>query len=160
MGQRGDARRFLVVAVDHLPRRPARVGLPEHLVHRGQIVGPLRAVAIILGSRLPALPRIVEPVGKTYVLFRLRDVNEQLDQIGPATGQLRLILVDLVIALAPLGLACESLDPLDEHAAVPAAVKDRNFARSRQPLPEAPEESSEEHTSELQSLMRTPYAVC
>src|SRR3546814_18386314 len=44
------------------------------------------------------------------------------------------------MALAPLGLACESLDPLDEHAAVPAAVKDRNFARSRQPLPEAPEE--------------------
>src|SRR3546814_1938353 len=33
-----------------------------------------------------------------------------------------------------------SLDPLNEHAAVPAAVKDRNFARSRQPLPEAPEE--------------------
>src|SRR3546814_18976397 len=44
------------------------------------------------------------------------------------------------MALAPLGLACESLDPLDEHAAVPAAVKDRNFARSRQPPPEAPEE--------------------
>src|SRR3546814_18557306 len=77
---------------------------------------------------------------QTCALPILRDVNEQLDQIGPATGQLRLILVDLVIALAPLGLACESLDPLDEHAAVPAAVKDRNFARSRQPLPEAPEE--------------------
>src|SRR3546814_3446974 len=97
MGQRGDARRFLVVAVDHLPRRPARVGLPEHLVHRGQIVGPLRAVAIILGSRLPALPRTVEPVGQTYVLFRLRDVNDQL--------------------------------------------------------------RSEEHTSELKSLMRTSYAI-
>src|SRR3546814_9417803 len=68
---------------------------------------------------------------QTCALPILRDVNEQLDQIGPATGQLRLILVDLVIALAPLGLACESLDPLDEHAAVPAAVKDRNRSEER-----------------------------
>src|SRR3546814_15711629 len=83
---------------------------------------------------------LVEPVGEAFVLLRLGDVDEQLDQIGSAAGQLRLELVDLVITLAPFGLARETLDALDQHPAVPAPIEDGDFAVARQPLPEAPQE--------------------
>src|SRR3546814_11075388 len=66
--------------------------------------------------------------------------SDLLDQIGSAAGQLRLELVDLVITLAPFGLARETLDALDQHPAVPAPIEDGDFAVARQPLPEAPEE--------------------
>src|SRR3546814_14293931 len=91
--------RLLVVAVDHRPRRPARVRLLEHFFDRGEIILALRPVAIIFRPGLPAFPRIVEPRGEAFVLLLLRDVNEQLDEVGSAAGQLRLELVDLVIAL-------------------------------------------------------------
>src|SRR3546814_4208068 len=66
--------------------------------------------------------------------------SDLLDQIGSAAGQLRLELVDLVITLAPFGLARETLDALDQHPAVPAPIEDGDFAVARQPLPAAPEE--------------------
>src|SRR3546814_15863507 len=66
--------------------------------------------------------------------------SDLLDQIGSAAGQLRLELVDLVITLAPFGLARETLDALDQHPAVPAPIEDGDFAVARPPLPEAPEE--------------------
>src|SRR3546814_2529758 len=81
--------------------------LREHFFDRGEIILALRPVAIIFRPGLPAFPRIVEPRGEAFVLLLLRDVNEQLDEVGSAAGQLR----------------------------------------------------SEEHTSELQSLMRISYAV-
>src|SRR3546814_8440759 len=73
MGQRRDARRLLVVAVDHLPRRPARVRLREHCFDRGEIILALRPVAIIFRPGLPAFPRIVEPRGEALVLLLLRE---------------------------------------------------------------------------------------
>src|SRR3546814_16704185 len=79
--------------------------LREHFFDRGEIILALRPVAIIFRPGLPAFPRIVEPRGEAFVLLLLRDVNEQLDEVGSAAGQLRLELVDLVIALAPLGFA-------------------------------------------------------
>src|SRR3546814_10872843 len=84
MGQRGNPRRLLVVAVDHLPRRPTRVGEPEHLVHRVEIIRPPRTVAIILCAGLPTLPRIVQPVGEALGLFGLRYMDEELDEVGAA----------------------------------------------------------------------------
>src|SRR3546814_6914463 len=98
--------------------------LREHFFDRGEIILALRPVAIIFRPGLPAFPRIVEPRGEAFVLLLLRDVNEQLDEVGSAAGQLRLELVDLVIALAPLGFARIALDARDEDAAVPAALED------------------------------------
>src|SRR3546814_16798175 len=66
--------------------------------------------------------------------------SDLLDQIGSAAGQLRLELVDLVITLAPFGLARETLDALDQQPAVPAPIEDGDFALARQPHPEAQEE--------------------
>src|SRR3546814_3426727 len=94
------------------------VRLREHFFDRGEVILALRPVAIIFRHGLPAFPRIVEPLGEAFVLLLLRDVNEQLDGVVSAAGQLRLELVDLVIALAPLGFARIALDALDEDTAV------------------------------------------
>jgi hypothetical protein len=109
-------------------------------VHRRQIIGAAGAVAVVVEAGLPALPGIFEPVFQPAVLLGLRDVDEQLDQRGAAGDQIGLEGVDLLIGAVPLRLAGIALDPLDEDAAVPAAVEDRDITRCGQRAAEAPEE--------------------
>ena len=84
---------------------------------------------------------MVEPGLQPLVLRLLGDVEEELDDGRAVVALLRLELVDLVIGAAPFGLGGEALDPLDQDAAVPAAVEDRDLAGAGQPLPEAPEDN-------------------
>ena len=53
--------------------------------------------------------------------------------------ELLLELVDLGVGAPPLLLGREPLDPLDQDAAVPAAIEDRQPPGARQVTPEAPE---------------------
>ena len=48
-------------------------------------------------------------------------------------------IIDLVIGAQPVGLLAEALDPLDEHAAIPAAVEHGGLPTHRQTPPEAPQ---------------------
>ena len=70
-------------------------------------------------------------------------MDEQLDDAHAVVGQRALELVDLAVGALPFVLAAETLDPLDQHAAVPGAVEDRPVARRRAArVPEAPEDSA------------------
>src|SRR5690606_34903792 len=53
--------------------------------------------------------------------------------------ELRLEFRDLVIGPLPFGLRREALDPLDEHAAVPGAIVDRDLPMPGNVAPESPE---------------------
>jgi hypothetical protein len=52
---------------------------------------------------------------------------------------LALELVDLVIGTLPVGRPGQAAHPLDQHAAIPAAVEDRVVAARRQMTPESPQ---------------------
>ncbi len=76
---------------------------------------------------------MLQPVLQALVLRLLRRMDEGLHQRGTRGELLRLEIVDLVIAAFPFGLAGETLDPLDEDAAIPAAVEDRDIVLGGQP---------------------------
>ncbi len=119
MAQRIDPRRLLVVAVNDEPRGVRRIGLREHLVHRGKILITPGSVAIVIDTGFPALPRIVQSFGETFVLFVLRDVDKQLNQRDAHRLDLTLEGVDFVIGAAPLFGLREAFDAFDQHATIP-----------------------------------------
>ena len=67
-------------------------------------------------------------------------MNPELYQQSAALLQIGLKVVDFPVGAPPVRLAAEALNPLDEDATVPGAVKNRNVAALREPLVEAPEE--------------------
>src|SRR3546814_10948633 len=83
---------------------------------------------------------MVESGLRSLVLWCLRHMEEGLHYVGAVFHLLAFELFDLVSGAAPLRLARQAFDPLDEDAAVPAAVEDGDLAGARQFLPEAPEE--------------------
>ena len=58
----------------------------------------------------------------------------------PSVASPRSKCLDLAVGALPLGLGGESLDPLDEHPAVPGAVEHRHPAPARERRGEAPQE--------------------
>ena len=67
-------------------------------------------------------------------------MNPEFHQQSAALLQIGLKVVDFPVGAPPVRLAAEALNPLDEDATVPGAVKNRNVAALREPLVEAPEE--------------------
>jgi len=66
-------------------------------------------------------------------------VEEQFYDRRPVVALPRFEFVDFVVGPAPFGFGGEPFHPLDQHAAVPAAVEHRDLARGGEPAPEAPE---------------------
>src|SRR3546814_19159616 len=83
---------------------------------------------------------MVESGLRSLVLWCLRHMEEGLHYVGAVFHLLAFELFDLVSGAAPLRLARQAFDPLDEDAAVPAAVEDGHLAGARQFLPDAPQE--------------------
>ena len=67
------------------------------------------------------------------------DLQPELHQHRAEVGELPLELVDLVVGPLPVGLAAKSFHPLDQHAAVPGAVEDRDMPGLGNAPPETPE---------------------
>ena len=65
--------------------------------------------------------------------------SQNLHDDRAGVGQLLLELVDLVVGAHPVGRRAIAFDALDQHAAVPRAVEDRDAAARRDVAPEAPE---------------------
>ena len=134
-----DSGEVLVVRFDERPRREVRARALDHLVHRARVVVPAFAVAPVLLGELPALERGPLTILEAAQLLVGRDVQPELHEHDAVIGELLLERVDLVVGALPLRWRRESLDALDQHAAVPAAVENRDHARARQMPPEAPE---------------------
>src|SRR5579883_416438 len=130
----------LVVRGDHVPRRVVGVGLVEHVLVGFEILLALGDVAEVLGSDLVPLVRLLQPLEHALLLLLLADMHEQLDEAHAGVGQRVLELVDLAVGALPFRRGAETLDPLDQHTAIPGAVEDRPVCRRRDALPEAPQE--------------------
>src|SRR5829696_3999698 len=137
--QGGHAREALGVARDEVPWRALDVGARQHVVDRADILGPAAAVAPVLVGDLPHLQRVLLASAEAPQLLRLGDVQEELDEDHPVGGEHALEVLDLVVRAAPLLLGRVALYALDEHAAVPGAVEDRQAAPARQRRPEPPQ---------------------
>ena len=112
--------------------------MAEHVVDRGHIILAVRPVAEVVGGHLPSFPGVFDPRREALVLFLLGDVEEYLHDGSAVVGLLRFEFVDFVIAAAPLRLGDQTLDPFNQHAAVPASVEDGDFLRCGELVPEAP----------------------
>ena len=72
----GDPAIGFVVRWDQVPRRVSRRGFLYHVLDRGLVIGPARAIPEILIRQLPALHGIEEPVAEAAFLFVRCDVQE------------------------------------------------------------------------------------
>src|SRR5262249_22785948 len=110
-----------------------------HFVGGLLVLRPLLAVAPILVGQLPGFIGDILALLETAQLLLGAQVHPKLTDDRAELNQLALELVDLGVGAPPLILACEALDTLDQHPAVPRAVEDRDHAARRQPPPEAVE---------------------
>ena len=108
-----------------MPRRPARVGVGEHVLPGGEIAFARGQAAQILGLDQPFAPRILAALAQPLVLDGGGDVEEELDDQRAMIALLGLELVDLVVGAGPvLGLAAAERAIVDDLA-VPAAIEKR-----------------------------------
>ena len=92
------------------------------------VVVPALAVAPVVRRDLEVLERRLLARVEARELLGLADLQPELADDRAAFGQLLLELVDLVVGALPVGDAAEAFDALDQHAAVPGAVEDRDAA--------------------------------
>ena len=130
----------LVLRRDHVPRRQRAVRQPEHVGHRGVVLGPLLPVAPVLRRELPRLEGVVTATLEAASCSSCDMCIQSLMTIIPSSAKRVLEVVDLLVGPAPLDLGRQALDPLHQDAAVPAAVEDGHAAPSGQRRPEAPQE--------------------
>src|SRR5437764_976276 len=107
--------------------------------NRGGVRLPLLAVAPVLLGDLVLLVLDARTLLEAPQLLLRADVQPELGQAHAVAGQLPLELVDLGIGAAPFMRLGKTLDALDQHAAVPGAVVDRDVAAARNVAPEAPQ---------------------
>ncbi len=131
------AAELLAVGGDDVPRRPGRLGALEHVLDGRAVLVPALAVAPVLVGQLPALERILLALAEATQLLLGRDVHPDLHDDDALEVQRALELDDLGVRALPLLGRRESLDALDEHAAVPAAVEHGHAAVPREVLDEA-----------------------
>src|SRR5260370_34066595 len=93
----------------------------------------------VLLADLPLLVGYFLTLPKTAQLFFGVDVEPELEQDCPEVCQLLLHPIDFPVRSPPLCLRAEPLHPLDQHAAVPRPVYDRNMPGLRDPRPEPPQ---------------------
>src|SRR3954452_15908866 len=134
-----DPRPALVLGLDQGPGRVGRAGPVDHVVDRVLVLVPLLAVAPVLGRDLEPLELDLLALLEAAELLVLADGEPELDHDDAGAVELLLEVVDLAVGPQPLGRAGEALDPLDQDAAVPGAVEDRDVALAWHVAPEAPE---------------------
>ncbi len=114
-------------------------GMDHHLVDRGLVLGPFLPVAPVLVRDLETLIGHLFAVFEAAQLFFLAHLEPELEQDGPALGQLRLELVDLGVGAAPFRVGGEPLDALHQHPAVPGTVVDGDVSGPGDVAPETPQ---------------------
>src|SRR5437879_263177 len=134
-----DARVVLVLGLDQRPRCDFGAGAIDHVAHRLFVRVPFLAVAPVVGGDLELLERRAFARLETPQLLGLADLQPELDDDRVAPSKLLLELIDLVVGTHPVVDAAITLDALDEHAAVPRTVEDRDAAIPRHVSPETPQ---------------------
>src|SRR4051794_3511745 len=138
--EHGDPRVALLFGGHQVPGRQLVVGAGEHLLGGAVVVAVAGPVAPILLRQLPALERVVLAAAEPGQLLLVADVQPELHQDASLDHQGTFESDDHLVGAPPLLLGGESLDPLDEHAAVPAAVEDAHPAETGHGAVEAPQE--------------------
>src|SRR5262249_3789521 len=100
---------------------------------------PFLAVSPILGAKLVTLEGRAFAFLEAAELLLLADREPELGEDQAVARQVFLEIVDLAIGAKPVVLLGEALNALDQHAAIPGSVEDRDMAAARNLAPEPPE---------------------
>ena len=94
----------LVVGRNDIPRSPGGRRGGQRVLECARVRIPVATLGDVGGIELPLLARRVEPGEETLLLYILRDVEEELDDLGPGPVEVALERVDVLIALLPEAL--------------------------------------------------------
>ena len=129
----------LVVGFDQRPRRTPGRGALDHVADGLRVGIPLLPVAPVFLGDLEALELGLLALLEALQLLLVAHLQPELDDDGAGLHQRVLEVVDLGIGPQPVGFGTEALDTLDQHAAVPGAVEDRDPSDPRHVAPETPQ---------------------
>ena len=90
-----------MVGWDHVPRGPRRRGGGDRVLERADVVVEARSLGDVRRVELPLLAGRVEPREESVPLRLLRDVQEELHDLGPVAVEVALEGVDVLVALLP-----------------------------------------------------------
>ncbi|RMN28854.1 hypothetical protein ALQ62_05520 [Pseudomonas coronafaciens pv. zizaniae] len=111
----------------------------HHVTHCLAVIRPFLAVAPVVFGDLVALERDLFTLLKALQLGLLIDGQPELDDHHTRFRELFFKIVDFGVSALPVRVAAKTLDPLDQHAAIPRAVEDGEFAARRYLAPEPPQ---------------------
>ncbi|RMM94035.1 hypothetical protein ALQ68_102614 [Pseudomonas savastanoi pv. glycinea] len=111
----------------------------HHVAHCLAVIRPFLAVAPVVFGDLVTLERDLFALLKTFQLGLLIDGQPEFDHHNACVRELLFEVIDFGVSALPVGLAAKALDPLDQHPAVPRAVKNSEFAARRYLPPETPQ---------------------
>src|SRR3984893_1465594 len=134
-----DSRVVLILCFDQRPRRDLGAGTIDHVADGDFVLIPLFAIAPVFGGDLEALECRVLPRPEASQLFRVADLQPELDDNRVAGGELFLELVDLVVGTHPLVDRAITFYPFDQHPTVPGAIENHDPAVRRYVTPEPPQ---------------------
>ncbi len=147
----GDARKPLAVRRDHVPRRPGRARVAEHLRERLLVVVPGLTLLDVVGGELPVVVGKIDAPQEASSLLLARKVQEELHDPEAVLGEIPLPVVDRVISARPDVMLARldrkllpeevlRMHPDDEHLLVVRPVEDADLSARREPLLIPPEE--------------------
>src|SRR5262245_6836675 len=122
-----------------MPARLPRIRAHHHLPCRSLIRVVKRAIRPILRIDLEALELVLVALLETAQLLGLAHLQPELRDDQVVLEQLALELADLVVSAPPSGGRRETAHALDQHAAIPGAIEDRDVTARRHVPPEAPQ---------------------
>ena len=133
--QRRDPSVELVIGGNEAPRRATRRSLLHHIFDRDLVILPAPAIAEVLVGQFPPFQRIHEALAESVQLLLGGDVQEQLDHPHPVVEQHAFEVVDLIVGPASLVGGRKTLDPFDQHSAVPRTIERHDLPVAGQALP-------------------------
>src|SRR6185437_11598050 len=111
----------------------------HHIADSTLVILPFFAIVPVFGRDLEALEIRILPCLKSFQLLVLGDGQPELAEDEAVVHHLRFKIIDFRIAAHPVGFGTQSLDALDQHAAIPGAVEDREAPAAGNVPPESPQ---------------------
>lgn len=128
----------LVIGGDEVPRSHGRVGEGEHVADGGVVGIPLGPVTPVFGVDFVLFIRGVLARAEAHELFVFRNLQPIFDYDGAMIDELPLKVVDFVVGPFPFVRVAETLNALDQNAAIPGAIKNSDEAIPGDLPPESP----------------------
>src|SRR6202171_1805916 len=131
----------LVVCRDDVPRGPGRGAAGNGRAVCALVLVPVSPLVDVVLAELPPLVGVGQPLEQAPTLLVVGDEETELDDLGLASNQLSLELVDQSISPLDHFWLGQLMDAGDQDVLVMRAIEDSDLARNRQVLADAPQEA-------------------